>query len=141
LAADVLAADEVVLLSKPGRQTQSSALLAFVYSGVLEPSAQAVQFSVSCDRKKPAMHATHDSGSKASGVVSGEASGVVSGEASGGVSGEASGVVSGEASGVVSGEASGVVSGKASGVVSGEASGVVSGEASGEVVSGGVVSV
>jgi hypothetical protein len=68
LAADVLAADEVVLLSKPGRQTQSSALLAFVYSGVLEPSAQAVQFSVSCDRKKPAMHATHDSGSKASGV-------------------------------------------------------------------------
>ena len=50
MAADVLAADEFVLLSKPGRQTQSSALLALEKSCVLEPGGHSVQFRVSCDR-------------------------------------------------------------------------------------------
>jgi hypothetical protein len=53
-------------LSKPlsllGRQRQSRALLAFVYWCVLEPSGQAVQFRLSCDRKKPAGQPMHDRG-------------------------------------------------------------------------------
>jgi hypothetical protein len=43
-------------------QMQSSALLAFEKSCVLEPGGHAVQFRLSCSRKKPAGHATHERG-------------------------------------------------------------------------------
>lgn len=50
--------------SKPGLHMQSTTLLPFVYSCVLDPSGHAVQLPVSCKTKKPAVHALHVSGSK-----------------------------------------------------------------------------
>ncbi len=39
-----------------------------MYSNVPEPAGHAVQFKSSCERKKPAAHATHDRGWKSSGA-------------------------------------------------------------------------